>query len=113
MDGVRIGLAAVQVLGGVSLLPYPAILVASVMGMAAEGPKGFQRLKTALPYALLAAYPVVWILLYLRSWRAVAEGSTEAAFALSAIPLVMSVAGIVWYLRSEAADKKKRRDARQ
>jgi hypothetical protein len=99
MTGSRIALVLLQAVGALSFLPYPAILAANVMQIAAEGPKGFERFTAALPYVLLCFYPGVWIGLYLWSWRAVAHGATARAFVLSGVPAVLSLAGVGWFLQ--------------
>ena len=110
MTSARVALGVLQGLGALSFLPYPAILVANVMSMAAEGPRGMQRLIAALPYFLLSLYPLVWIALYIWSWRAISHGAAARAFTLSIIPLVLSVAGVVWFLQSSQADRDRRAD---
>jgi hypothetical protein len=109
MTGSRIALGVLQGLGALSIIPYPAILVANVMGMAAEGSRGMQRLLMALPYALLSLYPFVWVGLYSWSWRAMAQGATGRAFLLSSVPAVCCVAGVGWYLKSEQSDRQRER----
>jgi len=112
MTWQRIALVALQIAGGISLLAYPAILVASVMGMAAEGPKGYRRLVSALPYLALSAYPIVWLGLFTWSWKALARGATAEAFTASSIPLAISLGCVAWYLKSEARDRAKRASKR-
>src|SRR5512140_1501554 len=107
MTGSQIALAALQGVGALSLLPYPAILIANVMGMAAEGPRGAQRLVAAAPYALLSLYPLVWIALYAWSWRTLSQGQILRAFALSSVPAVFILAGAGWYLLDTKADEKR------
>ena len=93
---LRIGLVLLQAVGGLSILPYPAVLVANVMSIAAEGPRGFQRFVAAIPYLLLSLYPLVWIALYVLSWRMLGRGATLAAFALSFIPAAATLAGFAY-----------------
>jgi len=107
MTGPTIGLVVLQAVGTVSLLPYPAILVANVMQIAAEGPRGFERLTAALPYVLLSLYPVVWIGLYVWSWRAMAHGSSARPFVLSSVPAVLSLAGAGWFLQWGREDRER------
>src|SRR5262245_55184170 len=95
--GWRIGLIVLQVIGAISIVPYPAILVANVMSIAAEGPSGWERFRTALPYLLLSLYPIVWIALYSWSWRLMSRGATTPAFLLSAVPLVLSTIGVILF----------------
>ena len=99
MTGWRVGLALLQAAGALSLIPHPAILVANVMSMAAEGTKGKARLRAALPFLLLSLYPVVWIALYAFSWREMSRGATGRAFGLSSVPVMLSVAGAVAFSR--------------
>lgn len=75
-------LILLQALGALTLLPYPAVLVANVMSIAA--PK--QNLFGALPFLALSFYPLVWIVLYLIAWRAMSRGNLMLAFGLSSIP---------------------------
>lgn len=95
----RIALTVLQVLGALSLLPYPAVLVASIMAIAGEGPRGMQRLLITIPYILLSLYPLVWIALFVQSWRLLARGATGAAFGLSLVPILATLAATVWLMR--------------
>src|SRR5262249_16072218 len=104
--GSRIALVLLQAVGAVSLVPYPAILVANVMQIAADRPPGFGRLTAALPYVLLSLYPAIWIGLYVWSWRALGHGATVQAFVLSGIPAVLSLAGVVWFLQWGKEDRR-------
>jgi hypothetical protein len=78
----RTGLIILQVVGALSVLPYPAILVANVMSIAAPG----QTIAGAMPFLLLSLYPLVWAALYFVSWRAMSHGAVGLAFGLSSIP---------------------------
>jgi hypothetical protein len=98
MTGSQIALVGVQAAGALSLLPYPAIVVANVMQIAAAGQQGTGRFTAALPYVLVSLYPLVWLGLYVWSWRAMAHGETAGAFVLSSIPAVFSMAGLGWFL---------------
>ena len=51
--GYRTGLGLLQGIGALSILPYPFILIANVMSIAAEG----QTARGPLPYVLLSLYP--------------------------------------------------------
>ena len=95
-----------QAVGAVSLLPYPAIVAANVMQIAAEGQQGFGRFTAALPYVLLSLYPAIWLGLYVWSWRAIAHGGAGRAFVLSSIPAVLSMAGFAWFLIWGVEDRK-------
>ena len=76
-----------QVLGALSILPYPVVLVANIMSIAA--PK--QTAIGAAPFLLLSLYPVVWIGLYFLAWRAMSRGDVGVAFGLSSIPVLACV----------------------
>jgi len=88
------------------MLPYPAILVANVMSMAAEGPRGLERVKAAAPFALLSLYPVVWIVLFKWSWRAMGRGQTGLALVLSSVPSVLIAIGLGSWFASERPRRK-------
>jgi hypothetical protein len=75
------------------------------MSIAAEGPKGWDRFVAALPFLLLSLYPIVWIALYAWSWRLMGRGSIGWAFALSSIPVVLSVVGVTLFFRSDQPKK--------
>jgi hypothetical protein len=75
-------LIVLQVVGGLSILVYPAVLIANIMAMAAPG----HKVITSLPWVLLSFYPIVWGLLFWLSWRAMARGAVRLAFAMSSIP---------------------------
>ena len=102
----RIALIVLQAAGALSFLPYPAILVANIMQIAAARPPGFGRFTAALPYVLLSLYPAAWIGLYLWSWRFLAHGASGRAFVLSSVPLALSLAGVVWFLQWGREDRK-------
>ena len=101
----RIGLGLLQALGAITLVPYPAILVANVMSIAAEGPKGMERFRMALPFILLSLYPAVWIGLYVWSWRLLSQGRTAWAFVVSSVPLILSAGGAAWFFASTPKPK--------
>jgi len=102
----RYGLVALQALGAVSILPYPAILVANVMAIAGEGPRGMQRVIRAIPFVLLSLYPLLWIALDKLSWRAMGQGNTGWAFLMSAIPVVASMVALGVFFASDAPTRK-------
>ena len=83
----RNGLILLQVIGGLSILPYPFVLLANVMSIAAPG----HTPATQLPWILLSLYPIVWIVLYVIAWRAMARGAVGLAFGLSSIPVLAEV----------------------
>jgi hypothetical protein len=101
MSGSKILLVFLQILGGLSILPYPFILLANVMSIAAPR----QNLLGAVPYILLSVYPAVWIGLYLLAWRAISKGGVAVAFTLSSIPVLFCLCGLGWYLASERGVK--------
>src|SRR5215469_12586883 len=78
----RNGLILLQVVGALSILPYPVVLIANIMSIAAPG----HSLQSSLPWVLLSFYPLVWIALYVFAWRAMARGAVHLAFGLSSIP---------------------------
>jgi len=88
----RNGLLALQAVGALSILVYPAVLVANVMSIAAQG----QTFKRSLPWVLLSFYPLMWFVLDVFAWRAMARGAIRVAFGLSSIPALagLLVAGI-------------------
>jgi hypothetical protein len=88
----RNGLIVLQAVGALSILAYPAVLVANIMSIAAPG----HTFRSSLPWVLLSLYPVVWILLDVFAWRAMAGGAVRLAFGLSSIPVLacLLVAGI-------------------
>jgi hypothetical protein len=90
----RFGLIAIQAVGALSLLPYPFIILASVMSIAAPG----QTVLGALPYIFLSAYPAIFIGLYVLAWRALAGGAVGTAFALSMVPIACYACGAVFYI---------------
>ncbi len=102
---MKVALTLLQALGAFTLLPYPAVLLASVMSIAGEGPRGAQRLLIAIPYLLIALYPVFWIALYVWSWRLLGRGAVAGAFFLSLIPVVAGAAGAYFLLSDTATDR--------
>jgi hypothetical protein len=97
----RGGLIVLQAIGGLSIVPYPFVLLANIMSIAAEG----QTLLGAIPYILLSIYPVVWIGLYVLAWRMLATGATGMAFALSSIPVLLCLCGAGLFFHSERSVK--------
>ena len=95
----RTGLIILQGIGALSLLPYPFVLLANVMSIAA--PK--QTLFGALPFLLLSIYPLLWIGLWVISWLALKSGSVGLAFGLSSVPVLAIVVAFVLYTYSEVS----------
>ena len=94
----RTGLIALQAFGALSILPYPFVLLANIMSMAAPG----HTPASMAFWGLLSLYPLVWIALYFFSWRALAHGSVNLAFGLSSIPALACLVVIGLYLYSWA-----------
>ena len=90
----RNGLILLQVLGGLSILPYPVVLLANIMSIAAPGHSAIK----SLPWVLLSFYPLVWIGLYVLAWRAMARGAVGLAFGLSSIPALACLVVIGIYV---------------
>lgn len=91
----RPGLIASQVVGALSLLPFPfAAMICIIAAPKANVPR-------AIPFFLVLLYPAVWISLWIMSWFAVRRGAISTAYFLSAIPVVLSVllAAIFYFLR--------------
>jgi hypothetical protein len=106
--GYQIGLILLQTLGAIALVPYPAILVANVMQIAAERPPGTLRfVKDASPFALLSLYPLLWLVLDLHAWRAFGRGAVGRAFLLSAIPVALTLAAAGAWIASDRADRQR------
>jgi hypothetical protein len=78
----RNSLIALQAVGALSILPFPFVLLANIMSLAAPGHNSIN----ALPWIALSFYPLVWIGLYVFSWRAMRRGAVRLAFGLSSIP---------------------------
>jgi hypothetical protein len=89
----RSGLIAIQVAGALTILPYPFVILANIMSIAAPR----QTLAGAIPWILLSAYPLVWIALYVFAWRAMARGAIALAFGLSSIPVMAGLCVIGLY----------------
>jgi hypothetical protein len=91
----RNGLILLQAVGALSILPYPVVLLANIMSIAAPGHNAVK----SLPWVLLSFYPLAWIGLYVIAWRAMARGAVGLAFGLSSIPALacVIVAGIYVY----------------
>lgn len=92
----RNGLIALQAFGALSILPYPFVLLANIMSMAAPG----HTPATTAFWGLLCLYPLVWIALYFISWRALGHGSVGLAFGLSSIPAAACLVVVGLYLYS-------------
>jgi hypothetical protein len=97
----RAALIVLQAVGGLSIIPYPFVLLANIMSIAAQG----QTVTGAIPYVLLSIYPVIWIALYVLAWRALSSGATGMAFALSSIPFLFCLCGAGLFLDSERSVK--------
>src|SRR5689334_18432835 len=92
----RSWMIALQAVGLLSILPYPFVLLANVMSMAAPG----RTTATTIFWALLSLYPLVWIALDVVAWRAMSRGAVALAFCLSAIPAAVTVAAVAIYMLS-------------
>jgi hypothetical protein len=97
----RAGLIGLQAIGGLSIIPYPFVLLANIMSIAAPR----QTLLGAIPYILLSLYPVIWIGIYVLAWRMLSSGSAGVAFALSSVPLLLCLCGAGVFLNSERSVK--------
>ena len=95
----RFLLIVLQAIGAITIVPYPFVILANVMSIAAEG----QTLIGAMPYVLLSIYPVVWIGLYVLAWRAIGTGSTGVAFALSSVPALAGLCVVAWFMHTDRA----------
>lgn len=93
----RILLTVLQALGGFTLIPYPFIILANVMSIAAPG----QTLIGAMPFILLSVYPVIWIGLYALAWFLLIKGRTGLAFALSSVPVLAGLCAAGWLVQSD------------
>jgi hypothetical protein len=100
VTGYRIGLVLLQSAGALSIVPWPAILVASVMSLAAyRAPDAPRFTATSILFLLAPLYPALFFWLYMSSWRALGAGAVSRAFTLSTIPLILClVAAGAWYL---------------
>ncbi len=105
----RIALVLLQALGAISIVPYPAILVANIMSIAGEGPGGIRRVKMTSPFVLLSFYPLVWLGLYKWSWRAIGRDEPALAIVLSTVPIVLSLCGAAAWILSERPQRKRER----
>jgi len=92
----RNGLIALQVVGALSILPYPVVLLANIMSIAAPG----HTQASSIPWILVSFYPLVWIALYIFAWRAMARGNVGLAFGLSSIPALACALVIGIYIFS-------------
>ncbi len=95
------GLVVIQLLGALGILAYPAVLVASVAGIAAPG-GGLRALPFRLLMLLGVVYPVLWGLLFVASWVALRRGHPGVAVALSMPPLLVTATGAVLLALSAA-----------
>ena len=93
------GLIALQVIGALSILPYPFVILANIMSLAAPG----RTATTTCVWVLLSFYPFVWIALDVFAWRAMARGAVGMAFGLSSVPAAATVLGVGLYLLSWVA----------
>lgn len=90
--GARVALVLLQAGGAVGLLAYPAILLSTVMAVAAPG-QGLRATVVRGASSLVLLYPVAWGLLFWASWRALGRGRTALALALSTPPLAATLVG--------------------
>lgn len=92
----RTAVLILQGLGALTLFAYPGVFLAGIMSFAASddasGP-------VALAWkALLAAsfvYPLIWVLLWWLSWRALRQNRHRRALLLSSPPALIAAAGLV------------------
>jgi hypothetical protein len=93
------GLIVLQVVGALSILPYPFVILANIMSLAAPG----RTATTSFVWVLLSFYPLVWIALDVFAWRAMARGAAGLAYGLSSVPAAATVLGVGLYLFSWVA----------
>lgn len=95
---MRVVLILFQCVGVIGLIPWPAVVVASVMSLAAERSPGQPRFTPISIFFLLApTYPVIWIISYKAAWRAMNAGLSTRGFLLSAVPVFLSLlAAVIW-----------------
>ena len=92
----RNGLRLLQAVGALSILPYPFVLLANIMSIAAPG----HNSSNSVPWILLSFYPLSWIALFVLAWRAMARGGVGLAFGLSSVPALASLVVVAVYLLS-------------
>jgi hypothetical protein len=92
-------LIVLQVVGAITIVPYPFVILANVMSIAAPG----QTLFGAIPFILLSIYPAVWLGLYVLAWRFLVTGSTGLAFALSSVPVLAGLCAVAFFVQSDKA----------
>ncbi len=80
-----------QVLGGLPLLAYPALLIANIMSAAAKPEPGTPRLLLVVVRTFLVGtttYPIVFLLCLFAARRALGRGEWERGLTLSSLPLL-------------------------
>ncbi len=95
----RSGLIVLQAVGALSILPYPFVVLANVMSLAAPG----RSPVTSAFWIALSFYPFVWIALDIFAWRSMSRGDVHLAFGLSSIPALCTLVAIGVYVFSWAA----------
>lgn len=84
-------LSALQVVGGLSILAYPLILIANIMSFDKPGSETPGHIILSL---FIALYPLVWIGIFVFSRRTLSRGHTVLAFSLSSIPALIFAGAI-------------------
>jgi hypothetical protein len=96
MMNTRTAVLILQALGAITLFAYPGVFLAGIMSFAASGdasgPAGLVWM------AFLAAsfvYPLIWVLLWWLSWRALRQNRPRRAVLLSSPPALIAAAGLL------------------
>jgi hypothetical protein len=88
----KVRLLLLQALGVLSIVPYPAVFIASLMSL---GGGGSETSVLDLPFKIFFAgtlvYPAVWLLLWVLAWRAYRAGRPSKALVLSSPPAIVAV----------------------
>jgi hypothetical protein len=92
----RSTLIVMQLAGAISIVPYPAVFLASIMQIAGstEHASIFGIAIAVVLSVCMLLYPVIWVVLWFHSWKAFKDGQWKRAAWLSAPPLVMLAAGV-------------------
>jgi hypothetical protein len=88
-------LLVLQAVGALTLLPYPGVILATIMSAGSQRGTGLVALIGPMLVVAAVAYPVLWAALWWSSWRALRRGEVRRALILSASPAALAVIAVV------------------
>jgi hypothetical protein len=84
---MKLALILLQLLGGLTLIPWP--MIAGMSFMAFDAPDSTKKLLPYLIVGIILSYPIILLFCYIMSWWMWSHQHTVAAFIWSAAPFLL------------------------